>query len=159
MIRRSLRIPKDVQAIEDPFSQELCRLWNSRDMQGFVFTVRDSENIPVGYALLEDFGRTCTIRGLFVCEDYRRHRVGSRLLHHVLESCALEGRDKLLVNITDGAEKIYEREGFRILGRRVDFPDQQLATRGEFSEEELQKLRKKLQPEKKSRGRKKKVES
>lgn len=99
----------------------------------------------MGYLLLETAGSECTIRGFFVDERYRGRGIGARLLERCLEFTEITERYNVYVNISEGAEKAYERCGFQILGTRKDFPDQKLAYRGPRNLEEVrEKLKKKL---------------
>ena len=50
----------------------------------------------------------------------------------------------MLTNITEGAEKIYEKQGYTVLGIRKDFPDQKIAIKGTLTEQEQEKLKKKI---------------
>lgn len=142
-ISRSLNIPKLVEEIEDDFSKELIKLWKDRKMQGFVW-VAWKVCVPVGYILLEGQGADCTIRGFFVDSRYRGEGIGTQLLHRVMEDIKAEDRVSVIVNITEGAEKFYEREGFTVLGRRKDFPDQKIAFWGHLLDSKERELERKL---------------
>lgn len=115
-------IPDSIRQIDDPFSKELIELWDMRYMKGKVFWLEE------GYILLQDCKKHWTIRGFFIRPEARNRRLGSMLLTEV---CKFVGRKKqdCWVNITKGAESIYVRHGFEIIGPRPDFPDQIRAIR------------------------------
>ena len=122
-IQVSKEVPAGVRNIDDPFSRELIELWDMRYMKGKTFFVADR-----GYILLEDCKKHWTIRGFFVRPEERGKGLGSDLLANVCDFVDNQEQD-CFVNITRGAESIYIRHGFEILGPRPDFPDQLRAIR------------------------------
>ena len=124
VITLSEQILPGVRAIQDPFSQELIKLWDDRKLEGKIFYALNERWEPIGYLLLDTVVRDrWTIRGFFVREDYRGQGYGKKLLQVATYFCKSFDKDTF-VNITEGAEKIYLDEGYEILGRREDFPDQ-----------------------------------
>lgn len=117
------RIPEAIRQIDDPFSRELIELWDIRHMKGKTFYVGDR-----GYILLQDCRKHWTIRGFFVQPEDRGKGLGSVLLANVCDFVDGQRQD-CFVNITKGAESIYVRHGFEIIGPRLDFPDQLRAIR------------------------------
>lgn len=121
----------------DPFSRELSDLWRERQLNGQVLWIRYRTCgtwFSAGYLLLENRKDGSTIRGLYVHPEFR-----NRGLAHNLVEKAVEFRENkdLWVNVTKGAEKIYEDFGFRRLGERKDFPDQVLYYLGEKEDSEI----------------------
>lgn len=101
----------------------LLDLWESRKKTGVFFTY-EKDNIPVGFLILE-IGKKCnTIRGLYVKEAHRKQGIGEMLIRAAI---GLSGETFLWVNITKGAEKLYTKLNFTVLGERRDFPDQVVA--------------------------------
>lgn len=117
------KIPEAIRQIDDPFSRELIELWDMRYMKGKVFCVEDK-----GYILLQDCRKHWTIRGFFVQPEFRGKGLGSVLLANVCDFMEQQKQD-CFVNITKGAESIYQRFNFEIIGPRPDFPDQVRAIR------------------------------
>lgn len=116
-------IPESLRQINDPFSQELIELWDERHMKGRTFYVENK-----GYILLQDCKKHWTIRGFFVQAEDRGRGLGSNILANVCKFVDSQKQD-CFVNITIGAENIYIKYGFEILGPRPDFPDQLRAIR------------------------------
>ena len=120
------KIPDSVRSICDPFSRDLVYLWDARYMKGLV--ILDEIEIPGkvcrGYILLQESKKDWTIRGFFVDQQCRNRGIGSKLLEKVDEIVSASKKKICYVNITEGAEDIYLKHGFTILGRRSDFPTQ-----------------------------------
>lgn len=116
-------------------------------MEGRIFQINEEGTEEVaGYLLLETAGDTVTIRGLYICEGFRRQGIGNRLLSKCIQYVEQTGRKHMYVNITEGAERFYQKYGFTILGVRKDFPDQSIAYRGEEDIRVVKKaLKRKLQ--------------
>ena len=112
------KIPESIRQINVPFSRELIELWDIRYMKGKIFFVENK-----GYILLQDCKKHWTIRGFFVQLEERGKGLGSVLLANVCDFVDSQRQD-CFVNITKGAENIYVRYGFEIIGPRPDFPDQ-----------------------------------
>lgn len=124
----SEKILNSIRAFEDTFSQELINLWDSRKLQGKIFYILNSKREPVGYILLEEQLKYDVIRGFYVKSDYRNLGYGTHLLE-VVDDYVKSLPKNVLVNITKGAEGVYVREGYKLLGPREDFPDQIRAIR------------------------------
>ena len=117
------KIPEAIRQIDDPFSKELIELWDIRHMKGKIFYVEDK-----GYILLQDCRKHWTIRGFFVQSEFRGKGLGSVLLANVCDFMEQQKQD-CFVNITKGAESIYIKYRFELLGPRLDFLDQIRAIR------------------------------
>lgn len=117
------KIPETIRQIDDPFSKELIELWDIRYMKGKIFYVEDR-----GYILLQDCEKHWTIRGFFVQSEFRGKGLGSVLLANTCDFMDRQRQD-CFVNITKGAENIYEKYRFELIGPRPDFPDQVRAIR------------------------------
>lgn len=83
---------------------------------------------------------------MFVSPEARGRKIASRLVQYVQrvvkdQSKVLYGEKAIWVNITSGAENIYTRLGFKVLGTRKDFPDQKIAYWGEISPEEISEVK------------------
>lgn len=116
-------VPDRVQnAFEDEFAQELIELWKEKKRRGQAY-VAYLYSIPVGFCLVEQEGlaKKATIRGMYVQPSFRGKEIGSFLLRSVIQDF---GMKDIWVNITDGAQKFYERFDFEIVGERADLPEE-----------------------------------
>lgn len=119
---------REIAFCADKFATELLDLWESREMKGWVYVAYEY-TIPTGFLLVEY--NTCnlqTIRGLWVKQSFRGQGLGRFLMEALFEETDKAGVETK-VNITEGAEKFYQKFGFEIGERREDFPDQIRATR------------------------------
>lgn len=109
-----------VKAFEDEFAQDLIKLWVEKKRKGYLY-VAYLYSIPVGFCLVEQegIGKSPTIRGMYVQENFRGREIGSLLLKSVILDYGKRG---IWVNITDGAQKFYFRFGFEIILERKDLP-------------------------------------
>ena len=142
-IRSSVSILPLIRSIEDPFSKEIIHLWDDRKMQGKLYWFQKGK-LPLGYILMQEEGEINTIRGLYVVPEARGKGIATKLLRKV---CDIEDAREvrvIVVNITEGAENVYIRNKFKLLGKRKDFPDQIIAYRGILTDSENQKIQKKL---------------
>lgn len=139
----AIRVPTNILSIEDSFSQELVKLWKERGMSGKIFWYDDQETV-VSYVMVEEGGEINTIRGFYTTPLFRGKGLGSELLETVYSYYEALGARGMVVNITEGAEKVYEKQGYTILGTRKDFPDQKIAIKGILTEQEQEKLKKKI---------------
>lgn len=146
--------------IKDPFAKELLDLWNKRNLKGYAVLYRDALakqnkglisydlSPALGFVLVEKKEGIATIRGLYVSPEARKRSIGSRLIQYVQRTAKQDhleghvyGEKAIWVNITSGAENIYTRLGFKILGTRKDFPDQKIAYWGNISPEEVSRVK------------------
>lgn len=146
--------------IKDPFAKDLIDLWNKRGLKGYSVLYRDAIarnnkglvsytlSRVLGFILVERKGSgPVTIRGLYVSPEARGRCIGSRLIQYVQKISKQDqeghvyGEKAIWVNITSGAENIYTRLGFKILGTRKDFPDQEIAYWGSVSPEEISQVK------------------
>lgn len=134
-------ICQEIRDIPDPFSKELVRLWDERNLKGQIFSEWEEKEVS-GYILVENTLTKdhVTIRGLFVCEQCRGKGVAKQLLHCVKSFYSRP----IVVNITEGVERLYESVGFVIVGTRKDFPDQKIAYCGVLTECTKEELLKKI---------------
>lgn len=144
-LKQSVEIPAELWEIEDPFSKELLLLWKERGMSGKILRIYNKE-ILVGYALIQESLMTgITIRGFYILKEFRGQGFGKDLLVRICKLYGtLSNRPPILVNITRGAEPLYEKCGFTLLGERKDFPGQTIAYWGELTERRLRELREKV---------------
>lgn len=140
----AIRIPSNILNIRDSFSQELVKLWLERNLSGKVFWFIDSRGSTVSYIMVEEMGEINTIRGFYTEPSFRNQGIGSELLQTVYDYYEALGARAMVVNITKGAERIYEKQGYEILGTRKDFQDQKIATKGKLTDKEQEKLKKKI---------------
>lgn len=107
-------------AFEDPFAQDLIRLWEEKKRRGQVY-VAYLYSVPVGFCLVEQEGlaKKATIRGMYVQKSFRGKEVGRFLLNSVIQDF---GMKDIWVNISNGAQGFYEKFGFEIVGERADLP-------------------------------------
>jgi len=94
-----------------------------------VFVARDEAGRPVGMASLKDHGGGVgEVKRMFTLPAVRGQRVGSQLLQR-LEDLAREKKLSRLVLETgeaagfEAAYRVYERGGFSVCGRVLDYPD------------------------------------
>lgn len=135
----------DGLSFENPFVQEIVELWRDRGLKGTVYVLKETRQDRVAaFLLLEQRpGKASIIRGLYTYEDFRRQGCGSYLIRLAVRE---NGQNGVIVNITAGAEKVYQKLGFKVLGRREDFKTQSVAVWGDVSEEELEVWKSKLCP-------------
>lgn len=124
----------DMELINDEFSKELVDLWEKRGMCGKIFTIHEDVRrmTPTrGYVLLERTGEKSTIRGFWIDSSFRKKGEGTQLLKTVCGWCDTAGIKDLYVNITEseGNLYLYKKLGFKVLGKREDFPGQTRAVR------------------------------
>lgn len=126
------QFPNKLEEISDSFSRELITLWKSRNLSGKIFLlVKNTDQSIMGYILLEE-AEVTTIRGFWVDKGCRGTGKGTALLRAVCKYCDESKKiTKLYVNITDSDmnKHIYQKEGFLLKERRLDFPDQIKAVR------------------------------
>lgn len=145
MLSVALRPPRMIREIIDPFSLDLIQLWKDRNLQGKIYTLVDIPSYKVmSYIMVEENGSTCTIRGLYTVPEFRRQGHAEHLLEYICNVYDGEGRSAIVVNVTDGAEHLYEKFDFMSIGRRKDFPDQTIYYRGTLTEEQLESYKKKV---------------
>lgn len=94
-----------------------------------VFVARNEAGRPVGMASLKDHGGGVgEVKRMFTLPEVRGQRVGSQLLQR-LEDLAREKKLSRLVLETgeaagfEAAYRVYERGGFSVCGRVLDYPD------------------------------------
>jgi len=87
----------------------------------YYITAKDADGFIIGYAgiwILFDEGHITTIAVKPLC----RHKgVGSLLLAHLLKKAQSEGACKVFLEVRDSnlqARRIYERFGFKVIGKR-----------------------------------------
>lgn len=109
-------------AFENEFAQDLIKLWEEKKRRGQAY-VAYLYSIPVGFCLVEQEGlaKKATIRGMYIQESFRGKEIGSFLLRSVIQDF---GMKDIWVNVSDGAQKFYERFGFEIVGERADLPEE-----------------------------------
>lgn len=129
-------IPMCIRRISDPFSRELIELWEERKLKGKIFYISEKS-----YILVEESERHpyVTIRGFYTIPELRGEGLGSKLLEEVIDYY----NGPIVVNVSSGAEKVYENHQFKLLGKRRDFPGQVLAYRGDLDPERLEHLKSK----------------
>lgn len=123
-----------------PFSLELMNLWNDRKLRGVIYLLKDKTGAFAILFLEKKDMHASTIRGLFVQEDHRRQGYGEYLIRLATHE---HGDRGVIVNITQGAEKVYQKQGFEILGLRPELL-QSLAVWGTISDEDLEDCKKKI---------------
>lgn len=114
---------EQLETIDDPFVQEIIRLWETYNRHGRLYchlVTDDLQSQIVSFVLLET-SNDYTIRGTWTHPDYRKQGLGTVLLNKIIfDSIRSDKVDCIWVNITPGAEYIYEKVEFNIYGKRTD---------------------------------------
>lgn len=107
--------------VDDEFATDLIKLWEENKRKGQIY-IAYLYMAPVGFCLVEQFGlgKTATIRGMFVQESFRGKEIGTFLLRSVVQDYGM--RD-IWVNISEGAQKFYEKFNFEVIQERTDLPE------------------------------------
>ena len=114
-----------LESIDDPFVQEVISMWKEHNRNGILCWIPvESDKEPkwdvASFVLLEQ-DRDWTIRGTWTHPDYRKQGLSSFILQHIIGELELFNPfGWLWVNITTGAESVYEKAGFKIYGQRTD---------------------------------------
>lgn len=139
-IDRSIPTSLKEEVIDD-FAREILDLWEARHMYGHILTAYVQEKVPAGFILVEyNSPDTYTIRGTWVSEVFRNQGVGTKLMEMLLYAVK-DSPVRVWVNITPGAEKFYEKFGFKLVGRRSDFNQTiGIFTTSDYSQDDLENL-------------------
>lgn len=130
-----------IDRIKDPFVQEVLEYWKKNNWVGTLYCVIDQDLVDeemsnqiqladqnvsdlngqvVSFVLVQtDQPDFWTIRGTWTDPNYRGRGLSSQLLKLVISDSYIS-TDYLWVNITPGAEPLYEKVGFHIYGKRTD---------------------------------------
>lgn len=107
----------------DPWSAESIR--ESIGMPWmFTLVAEDLEAKVVGYVFCREIAGESELLNLAVAPDLRREGVGARLLDAALAWAGSRGARETFLEVRESnvsAITLYEREGFRAVGRRSDY--------------------------------------
>ncbi len=125
MKRRHLR---GVMAIERqvyprPWSPNLF-LSEMAETRNRCYLVARIDREVVGYGGLIGYGEEAHVTNIAVDPLHHRHKIGTRLLHDLIQNAILLGADavSLEVRVTNwGAQRLYGRFGFRPVGVRKNY--------------------------------------
>lgn len=112
-----LRIERDAFAV--PWSERAFRMVMRRD-PGTVLVAERSGRVA-GYAAVWVAGEEAELADLAVATDHRRSGVGRTLLSACLREAERHGAVELFLQVresNEAARALYDREGFREVGRR-----------------------------------------
>lgn len=86
----------------------------------------DAEGHVLGSGGLMTIGETAQIMTVGVLPASRRHGIGREIVRHLLAKARQQGSDEVLLEVrvdNDAAQKLYETEGFSLMGRRRGYYD------------------------------------
>src|SRR5574344_688079 len=133
-----LSVSPKLREIDDSSSQMLLKAWDEHNCSGKIY-VEENENVGIlGYLLLKQAGAKCSVAGIFVLPAYRSRGIATHLLDEACQDCSLEGRYIIAV-VPGSLQQLFVSKGFT--KQEVKYLD--VFTRGDVSEVELDKLKKK----------------
>lgn len=95
------------------------------DTRYYVVAV-DTDGCVLGSGGLMTIGETAQIMTVGVLPASRRGGVGRQIVRHLLARARQQGSDEVLLEVrvdNDAAQKLYESEGFSLMGRRRGYYD------------------------------------
>lgn len=94
------------------------------DRPDSYLVVAEIEGRVVAYAVFWQVLDQAELGDIAVDPEWRRRGVGARVLEHVLDRAAEQGVRELYLEVRESnrtAQRLYERYGFRIVGRRRNY--------------------------------------
>jgi ribosomal-protein-alanine N-acetyltransferase len=92
----------------------------------FYLVAEDDENALLGWAGILIAGDQAEILTVGVVPQARRRGIGTKLVHALVQGARDRGAHELFLEVrvdNDAARRLYEREGFTVLGRRRGYYD------------------------------------
>jgi ribosomal-protein-alanine N-acetyltransferase len=92
----------------------------------FYLVAEDDENALLGWAGILIAGDQAEILTVGVVPQARRRGIGTKLVHALVQGARERGAHELFLEVrvdNDAARRLYEREGFTVLGRRRGYYD------------------------------------
>lgn len=103
-----------------PWSPETFR---DEILNGRYFAARENGNI-IGYVGYQEVSDEANINNLAVHPGFRRKGIGKKLIKKIIEDAGRAGIKKLMLEFRESnaaARKLYEKFGFKVVGRRKDY--------------------------------------
>ena len=114
----------DVEFLEDKVAFSVDDLENLENHYGnfgeAFFVAEDGKKIVGTAAVKREYNRISLIRRIFVAPDYRKKRIGFRLLHRAIEFCKEVGYRELTFRTTSrmtAAIELMKKQGFQSRAR------------------------------------------
>ncbi len=79
---------------------------------------------PVGFILLQTMPEQAEILTFCVAPSYQRQKIGEKLLQHAIAATRNNGCKKIFLEVAAdnlAACKLYEKSGFRLIGKRPNY--------------------------------------
>ncbi len=99
-------------------------IWQVMRMPGIFCVIARRGDKPLGYALALVIVDECELLSLGVIESARRTGVARALVQYLKHECVIWPVQRLFLEVredNDAAMLMYESEGFRIIGRRINY--------------------------------------
>ena len=123
--------PPDVHAVADIEQEAFTTPWSAETFQGLIgrdgmelLVMEGPEGAVMGYAVLWCILDQGELANIAVRPEDRGRGLGARLLEEVLAVCRARGVASLYLEVrasNEAAIALYERFGFRDVGRRRDY--------------------------------------
>ena len=114
---------RDVRVLEDGLYDYNAEQTGVRDGQWLSIFVRDDKGEIVAGLHGWTWCRACKVMTLWVREDHRRRRYGSRLLRAAEEEARARGCERIfLETFSFQARGFYEKLGYEVIGETEGFP-------------------------------------
>ncbi len=100
---------------------EACDFENSFEVDDMVFLVAESDGEIVGYCGMWVIVDNCEILNIAVSDRYRGRGIGESMLRQMIDTGRERGAVTFTLEVREGndpARNLYDKYGFRIVGRR-----------------------------------------
>ena len=106
------------------WSEEIYqRMWGTPEPERVAF-VAESDGQIVGFLVAHEIAGEWELENIAVAVDARGQGVGTALMRRLLERAVTSGANRLFLEVRESnteARKLYERQGFQLVGRRNQY--------------------------------------